>query len=55
MSFMKKEEQAYVCARYNLGRTKVGGEPSRSIYVYVPGPAGPLSVSSPVGHTLELG
>lgn len=49
MSFMKKEEQAYVCARHNLGRTTVGKEPSRSIYVYVPGTAGPLSVSSPVG------
>lgn len=25
MSFMKKEEQAYVCARCNLGRTNVRG------------------------------
>lgn len=52
---MKKEERAYICAQCNLGRTKVGGEPSRSIYVYVPGTAGSLPVSSPVGHTLELG
>lgn len=52
---MKKEEQAYVCARCNLRRSKVGGEPSRSIYVYVPRTAGPLPVSTPVGHTLELG
>lgn len=42
---MKKEKQAFACARCDLGGLS-GGQPSRNIYVYVPGTAGTLPVSS---------
>lgn len=51
---MKKEKQAYVCARCDLGGTKLGDNP-RGTLMFISGTAGTLPVSFLIDHRLEIG